>query len=1058
MEASSGGDAAGEICNAINSSTSSTDGLSDFGNIDKSSTDTYPSEPSSHDSFEVVPEAPNGAEVAFPEPGSKKHPLDDDIDSADTAASAATLTGDSTGKNPPKLPPDSEHRLCGYLSKLTEKSLIKSFKTRWFVYGDNNCKLYYYRAATDPLPIGEIDISSATFTFDASNKDKPGLFQICNKSRMNYLDAQDRQTMMYWLQELQKRRRYYSHRLTAKSERNTKDKAFKIPVSGLIGDEKKESLFSSEPEEDELPNIIIPVTEETVATKSHQRQSSAFTWNNWKSDLRSTFAMMRGERKSVLQTAVGTDITEGCEIASSATMSNQKPMNRQQQQQQLRQRQSAFYAVLPEENETTATSTVKGGDAAGSRSRSGSGSAGASNRDSRFGLASLRRKFVSRTKSTDEEVVMPANLNDVMCAKCKQLQVYVNSLKDDLQSVEDDLVAHKDLVIVQQKQIDLLNREKLTQKTFIDKMQQSEQDTVELLKTRDCNIVNLEHLLASSQEEIELLRYQIRRTEQECRNLNEQISMYQESLIAKDEVVMSLTNQLFALENEHQNNDDQNATNKQVSMKKNNAEILETELEKLQDEVQAYEIQNKFLNIEIMELNQLRSDSETRESYFEGKYAEMEARYYRTHSRHLLLLNQLHTPQRGGDECKTQEMVSQLLEDAMESEVHSKIDHIDYSSKECDRYGFYKPMFDLEDDAVLARAKQLERNADEITKTITDQESETSVRVKWENYFVSLGIKEMTPSLELKTLIRSGVPYEYKEKVWKGCINMRIGKYKEMYGPCYYSNILSSKLRQSKHNPAAKQIELDLLRTLPNNKHYETLSSEGIPRLRRILLAYSWHNPLIGYCQGLNRLVAIALLFLNEEDAFWCLVTIADYIMPQDYYSKTLVASQADQRVLKDLLAEKLPRIDGHLEQLEVDVTLFTFNWFLTIYVDNIPAETFLRIWDAFLYEGRKVLFRFAIAFFKYCEDEILAQRDQLMAHNFLRNMGERMTDTRRLTQIAFHDLNPFPMRNINNKRNVHLIQVRGELEELDALREDFRTTHKDSHYNDDNWLDDDDD
>ena len=47
--------------------------------------------------------------------------------------------------------------------------------------------------------------------------------------------------------------------------------------------------------------------------------------------------------------------------------------------------------------------------------------------------------------------------------------------------------------------------------------------------------------------------------------------------------------------------------------------------------------------------------------------------------------------------------------------------------------------------------------------------------------------------------------------------------------------------------------------------------------------------------QGLNRLAGIALLFLNEEDAFWCLVAIVDYIMPQDYYSKTLLASQADQ-------------------------------------------------------------------------------------------------------------------------------------------------------------------
>ena len=45
------------------------------------------------------------------------------------------------------------------------------------------------------------------------------------------------------------------------------------------------------------------------------------------------------------------------------------------------------------------------------------------------------------------------------------------------------------------------------------------------------------------------------------------------------------------------------------------------------------------------------------------------------------------------------------------------------------------------------------------------------------------------------------------------------------------------------------QIELDLLRTLPNNKHYDGPHADGIAKLRRILLAYSVHNPEVEYCQ-----------------------------------------------------------------------------------------------------------------------------------------------------------------------------------------------------------------
>lgn len=71
------------------------------------------------------------------------------------------------------------------------------------------------------------------------------------------------------------------------------------------------------------------------------------------------------------------------------------------------------------------------------------------------------------------------------------------------------------------------------------------------------------------------------------------------------------------------------------------------------------------------------------------------------------------------------------------------------------------------------------------------------------------------------------------------------------------------------------------------------------------------------------------------------------------------------QKVLKDLMADKLPRLFSHLEQNNVDLSLFTFNWFFTIFVDNIPVDTYLRIWDVFLYEGSKVRKNPVIKFLK---------------------------------------------------------------------------------------------
>ena len=38
-----------------------------------------------------------------------------------------------------------------------------------------------------------------------------------------------------------------------------------------------------------------------------------------------------------------------------------------------------------------------------------------------------------------------------------------------------------------------------------------------------------------------------------------------------------------------------------------------------------------------------------------------------------------------------------------------------------------------------------------------------------------------------------------------------------------------------------------------------------------------------------------------------------------------------------------------------MDPALFSLNWFLCLFVEYLPVNTYLHIWDAFLFEGSKV-------------------------------------------------------------------------------------------------------
>lgn len=204
-------------------------------------------------------------------------------------------------------------------------------------------------------------------------------------------------------------------------------------------------------------------------------------------------------------------------------------------------------------------------------------------------------------------------------------------------------------------------------------------------------------------------------------------------------------------------------------------------------------------------------------------------------------------------------------------------------------------------------------------KSLAMTDQEVSVGVKWENYLASTMNRDLLRSPELKALIRCGIPHEHRSQVWRWCVSFHVKKFRDNLAPDYYETLLN--VARDKPNPASKQIELDLLRTLPNNKFYASPSAGGIQKLRNVLMAFSWRNPDIGYCQGLNRLgrgcvsspglsltlaavvsllfplvllrlAAIALLYLDQEDAFWSLIAIVEVFMPRDYYTKTLLGSQ----------------------------------------------------------------------------------------------------------------------------------------------------------------------
>lgn len=56
----------------------------------------------------------------------------------------------------------------------------------------------------------------------------------------------------------------------------------------------------------------------------------------------------------------------------------------------------------------------------------------------------------------------------------------------------------------------------------------------------------------------------------------------------------------------------------------------------------------------------------------------------------------------------------------------------------------------------------------------------------------------------------------------------------------------------------------------------------------------------------------------------------------------------------------QMPKLAGHMEEEGVLPTMYCSQWFLTLYAYTLPIDHLLRVWDVFLLEGPKVLFRLA--------------------------------------------------------------------------------------------------
>uniref|UniRef100_S4RMC4 TBC1 domain family member 9B n=1 Tax=Petromyzon marinus TaxID=7757 RepID=S4RMC4_PETMA len=234
------------------------------------------------------------------------------------------------------------------------------------------------------------------------------------------------------------------------------------------------------------------------------------------------------------------------------------------------------------------------------------------------------------------------------------------------------------------------------------------------------------------------------------------------------------------------------------------------------------------------------------------------------------------------------------------------------------------------------------------------QAKELMKEESWSIHFAEFGRGVcMYRTERTRDLVMRGIPESLRGELWmhfSGAIH-EMNSY-----PGYYAEIVRSSM--GRMSLVTDEIERDLHRSLPEHPAFQ--SEMGIAALRRVLTAYAHRNPSIGYCQAMNIVTSVLLLYTKEEEAFWLLVALCERMLP-DYYNTRVVVALVDQGVFEELTREHLPQLCERMQDLGV-ISTISLSWFLTLFLSVLPFSSAVCVVDCFMLDGVRMIFQLALA------------------------------------------------------------------------------------------------
>lgn len=132
---------------------------------------------------------------------------------------------------------------------------------------------------------------------------------------------------------------------------------------------------------------------------------------------------------------------------------------------------------------------------------------------------------------------------------------------------------------------------------------------------------------------------------------------------------------------------------------------------------------------------------------------------------------------------------------------------------------------------------------------------------------------------------------------------------------------------------------------------------------------------------------------MSESQAFFLLSVLCDRLLP-GYYSTTMYGTLLDQRVFESLVERTMPILWNHLVKSDVQLSVVSLPWFLSLYINSMPLIFAFRVLDVFFLEGPKVLFQIGLAILRINGEDLLDVTDDGTFISILKTYFSRLDES----------------------------------------------------------------